>query len=102
LRCGARRRRGDVRDPLLLLVDSSTTTTDPTVSHDTREGNLQAPTAIHRLARAEFHDERALYKEMERIFDICPRMPRWRQPVQLVPDAVRSGRPPARRWKWTA
>ena len=47
-------------------------TTDNNAPPARREGSLEAPTR-HPIAwrEAEFYDEGALFKEMERVFDIC-------------------------------
>jgi hypothetical protein len=55
----------------------------------TREGSLQAPSR-HPLdwKSAEFVDEAALEKELERVFDICHGCRRCFSSVQFIPHVV--------------
>ena len=58
-----------------------------------REGNLEAPTR-HPIdwKRDDFHDEDSLYKELERVFDICHGCRRCVSLCGTFPDPVRPGR----------
>ena len=68
-----------------------------------REGSLEAPTR-HPIdwRNPEFYDEDALVQGDGARLRHLPRLPALREPVRLVPDALRPASTRARRWRSTA